>query len=280
MNCNQFCYRCCQILSLLYFLLGENDTIDVDAFTAMFQTTWIKFAHLQTTNRRFYGTITPSINARKKHISYIKSFVSPSCLAQKSNVESVRNQRKKDLVSLLVPNHQPSIRIPKRCEEIDAAIDALALVTPITTTAELLQKLNNKTWYLIWTTEKEINLFIERGWSKNVTQQLFNDTTLINHIPFVGNTGFFGVTGSIYRNATSSNDIDVCNTRTQFKFEQAQLSFNLSWVQKTINIPPIGQGWFDTVYLDDTFRVDRNSRNDILACCTDAKQCNMGLWID
>lgn len=48
--------------------------------------------------------------------------------------------------------------------------------------------------------------------------------------------------------------------RTNFKFQSATL--DLGWFK--FNIPPIGEGWFDTVYLDEDLRVDINSRDDIL----------------
>jgi len=32
------------------------------------------------------------------------------------------------------------------------------------------------------------------------------------------------------------------------------------------SFPPVGSGWFDTIYLDEELRCDVNSRNDILIC--------------
>jgi hypothetical protein len=50
--------------------------------------------------------------------------------------------------------------------------------------------------------------------------------------------------------------------RTNFKFQSATI--DLGWFK--FSIPPIGEGWFDTVYLDEELRVDVNSRDDILIC--------------
>mmetsp|Transcript_23150 Transcript_23150/g.32320 ORF Transcript_23150/g.32320 Transcript_23150/m.32320 type:complete len:80 (+) Transcript_23150:19-258(+) len=51
--------------------------------------------------------------------------------------------------------------------------------------------------------------------------------------------------------------------RTNFKFTTAALDL-AKWGK--FNIPPIGEGWFDTLYLDEDLRVDTNSRDDILIC--------------
>jgi hypothetical protein len=56
--------------------------------------------------------------------------------------------------------------------------------------------------------------------------------------------------------------------RTDFEFTTATLDFNLSFLPPW-KLPPVGKGWFDTIYLDHDLRVDTNSRNDILICLTD-----------
>ena len=80
--------------------------------------------------------------------------------------------------------------------------------------------------------------------------------------------GGFGVVGTISvddNDAISSNSVEKGDNnniiRTQFKFNSAKLDLG-KW--GTYNFPPIGNGWFDTVYLDEELRIDLNSRNDIL----------------
>lgn len=51
--------------------------------------------------------------------------------------------------------------------------------------------------------------------------------------------------------------------RTNFVFSSATLDLG-RW--GSFSVPPIGKGWFETLYLDDTLRVDTNSRDDILIC--------------
>lgn len=109
----------------------------------------------------------------------------------------------------------------------------------------------------LWTSEKEINFFLEKGISESITQTLSADI-LENYIPFVKGGGF-GVTGEI-RPAEKNNDEML---RTQFKFLNAKLDIG-KW--GVYNFPPVGEGWFDTIYLDEDLRIDTNSRDDILIC--------------
>lgn len=160
-------------------------------------------------------------------------------------------------------------------EVVEAAIGALAAYTPIVETAA--SPVLQQPWQLVWTTEKEINFFLDRGWSTNVTQCITNNNhdnkewnendnnndsdstgTLVNAIPFVNNRGSLEVVGRLFRNINEDPVV-----RTRFVFETATVTLG-NWI--SIPLPPVGQGWFDTVYLDDTFRVDMNSRNDILIC--------------
>lgn len=118
----------------------------------------------------------------------------------------------------------------------------------------------------LWTTEQEINFFLEKSWSNSISQTIQevtneNDTSsyqLTNRINLVKG-GYFGVQGDL------SLPTDDNNVRTNFVFTSATL--DLPWLPFDVSIPPIGKGWFDTLYLDDTFRIDINSRKDILICC-------------
>jgi hypothetical protein len=107
----------------------------------------------------------------------------------------------------------------------------------------------------VWTTEKEINIFLNNGWASEITQTI-QGSSLQNNIPFVRDCGFFAVAGSL---ATP----DARGIRTEFVFETATLQLG---PLGPLTLPPIGKGWFDTVYLDDDLRIDTNSRDDILIC--------------
>jgi hypothetical protein len=66
------------------------------------------------------------------------------------------------------------------------------------------------------------------------------DGVLENYIPFV-NGGGFRVAGGINPDGEL-----VC--RTEFTFTKATLDLG-KW--GVYNFPPVGKGWFDTIYLDD-----------------------------
>ncbi len=91
---------------------------------------------------------------------------------------------------------------------------------------------------------------------------LSDGKTLENYIPFVnigGGNGGFGVTGriSVDEEGEEEERIDGANEdyyqegrgsrRTKFKFEKAILNLG-RW--GTYTFPPVGEGWFDTIYLD------------------------------
>ncbi len=101
------------------------------------------------------------------------------------------------------------------------------------------------TLFSIWTTEKEINIFSDWNISGDITQTIGNGN-LQNYIPFQKGGGL-GVSGTV----TPDDDIQE---RTNFKFTSAEL--DLDWFK--FSLPPVGKGWFDTVYLDDDLRVDVN----------------------
>jgi hypothetical protein len=125
----------------------------------------------------------------------------------------------------------------------------LAIGTP--TATYMINALNRS----VWTTEKEINIFLNNGWASEITQTI-QGSSLQNNIPFVRDRGFFAVAGSL---ATP----DARGIRTEFVFETATLQLG---PLGPFTLPPIGKGWFDTVYLDDDLRIDTNSRDDILIC--------------
>ena len=112
-------------------------------------------------------------------------------------------------------------------------------------------------WELIYTTEKEINFF-KTSWPfadvSNITQQLdlTNGRSVNNIIQFEGG-GQFAVTGN-----TDVVDGDDEYDRVAFEFTNAKA---VVW-GKEFGLPPVGVGWFDTMYCDDCWRLSRDSRGD------------------
>lgn len=107
-------------------------------------------------------------------------------------------------------------------------------------------------WRLLWTTEKEILFFAKNGlFGKEVTtivQSLdLKENQLTNSIKFKGNREF-SVKGSI------RSKID---NRIDFKFDALALTIP---PLPTLNLPPVGQGYFDTLYVNEQFRFSKDIR--------------------
>eukprot|EP00977_Amphora_coffeiformis_P015641 scaffold4600_cov169-Amphora_coffeaeformis.AAC.3 len=137
--------------------------------------------------------------------------------------------------------------------QVEEKIAALAPFSPTKNSAA--SPLLQKDWILTWTTEKEINFFLDFGIASEVSQTI-NGSELGNLIAFKRG-GCLSVSGTL---SASKDDSAV---RTEFKFDTATLDL-AKWGK--YQFPPVGQGWFDTIYLDDGLRVDTNSRDDILIC--------------
>jgi hypothetical protein len=111
-------------------------------------------------------------------------------------------------------------------------------------------------WRMLWTTEKEQLFIVERanlfGTEAGDIFQIINvgSGTLNNVITFPP-TGMFVVNSSL--------DIESAH-RCRFKFNKASLKIG----DLRIPFPPFGQGWFESVYLDDKIRVAKDIRNDYL----------------
>jgi hypothetical protein len=112
-------------------------------------------------------------------------------------------------------------------------------------------------WELIFTTEKEVNFF-KTSWPfaqvSSIIQDLdlYDSRTINNSINFEGG-GQFAVTGTA-KAVGGNSDYD----RVEFEFTGAAIR---AW-DKTIQIPPIGAGWFDTMYCDDSYRLSQDVRGD------------------
>ncbi|KAK7339302.1 hypothetical protein VNO77_19960 [Canavalia gladiata] len=112
------------------------------------------------------------------------------------------------------------------------------------------------TWRLLWTTEKEQLFIIEKaplfGTRAGDVFQVIDvrKKTLNNVITFPPDGVFFVRSG-----------IEIASPqRVNFRFTSAVLR-GKNW---EIPLPPFGQGWFDTVYLDDDLRVVKDIRGDYL----------------
>jgi len=123
------------------------------------------------------------------------------------------------------------------------------------------QKLVTRTWSVLCGTEKETNFFLNRGWVEGDTARTIKQSILAedggfieNIIPFVNGNGFLSVEGEVI------STTGTFPPRVNFKFTKAFLKL---WFLPVLTLPPFGEGWFETMYVDDEIRVDVNSRDDI-----------------
>ena len=146
--------------------------------------------------------------------------------------------------------------------EIERAIDALA--ADVTEGAARTNERAHGRWRLEYTTEKETRflLGLEQA-STRAYQTIDGDARrLRNEVIYQrGNTEIvFTVDASIE---------SVSEKRVRFAFTSASIRFG-DFVR--VPIPPVGEGWFENVYVDEDIRVSRDSRGDTLVCVRDDVQ--------
>ena len=166
--------------------------------------------------------------------------------------------RREELKEILLEECRSGGNAKDKRARIEIIIDELSPLSPITDTAAS-PKLQRE-WALAFTTEKEINFFIDLGITPSSgVSQTIDGFCLGNLIEFK-NGGGLSVSGEL--SVAQGGSDGEPKQRTNFVFTEANLDLG-GWVFK---IPPVGEGWFETLYLDDSLRVDINSREDILIC--------------
>jgi len=145
--------------------------------------------------------------------------------------------------------------------EIKGLIDEIGMKNAAYASSKVVTpSLIEGTWDLLWTTEKETLFFAQRGlFGKPVTRISqtidLRGGTINNLIEFEGERSF-SVVGGI--------SIPTDNTqRVDFVFKEAVLKIP---PLPQLRLPPVGQGWFDTVYVNNNYRLSRDSRGDYLVC--------------
>ncbi|XP_078439823.1 plastid-lipid associated protein PAP / fibrillin family protein isoform X1 [Wolffia australiana] len=171
-----------------------------------------------------------------------------------SSAESLR-LAKSDLIDL-ISDQDRGLRTEKnasRRSEIIRSIDALAeFGKEMVTSGPSL----SGTWRMLWTTEKE-QLFIIRNAflfgtaTGDVLQVIDMEKGLLNNVITFPPSGAFFVRSTC---AAASAQ------RVNFKFTSAVLRGD-GW---QIPLPPFGQGWFESVYLDEDLRIAKDIRGDYL----------------
>ncbi|XP_059431370.1 probable plastid-lipid-associated protein 11, chloroplastic isoform X1 [Corylus avellana] len=192
--------------------------------------------------------LIPTTYAPKCHQSPTPKITCSSLTAQSQAV-------KRHLLSLISDQDRgiKTQKDPARRASIVEAIDAMAVLgrDTVTTGASL-----SATWRLLWTTEKEQLFIVENarlfGTQAGDVLQVIDveKMTLNNVITFPPDGVFFVRSG-----------IEIASPqRVNFRFTGAVLR-GKNW---EIPLPPFGQGWFESVYLDDELRVVKDIRGDYL----------------
>jgi len=162
---------------------------------------------------------------------------------------------------------------------MEAAVDALvaaAAETPRLTTyctgvANTLPTRLTASWRLAWTSERETLFLLEKfpgGWGGEFGNTMKStkayqridvvEQSLANAVVFCNGNEF--VVDSVIRVEGPE--------RVTFKFTGARLELKKPF-KFTLNLPPVGAGWFDNVYVDETLRAARDSRGDLLIVVRD-----------
>ncbi|KAK6920337.1 Plastid lipid-associated protein/fibrillin conserved domain [Dillenia turbinata] len=165
------------------------------------------------------------------------------------------NLAKSDLLNLISDQDRglKTQQNPNKLSQIVKSIEAIAeLGKDLVTTNKSL----SATWRLLWTTEKE-QLFIIKNASffgtqaGDVLQVIDVENRSLNNVITFPPDGVFFVRSTI--EIASSQ-------RVNFRFTSAVLR-GKDW---ELSLPPFGQGWFETLYLDDEIRVVKDIREDYL----------------
>lgn len=113
-------------------------------------------------------------------------------------------------------------------------------------------------WELIWTTEKETLFFAQNGLFgskvKKIIQSIDTATRTLKNIIEFDDGREFNVTGVLSDDAKK-------RTRVIFKFKSATLKIPPI---PSLSLPPVGQGWFDNLYVNNKYRLSRDIRGDYL----------------
>lgn len=203
---------------------------------------------------RAFMVVSPSTSSRMQSSQPLHFFKFPNVLESilPSDGSSATNEASSQRESLKQTLLEECRSTTSTREKIEAIMNQLQEVNP--TPASASSPLLQKKWALEWTTEKEINFFLDWNLSDEIGQTI-DGPKLDNNIEFIRGGGFY-VSGKLTKDADKAE-------RTNFEFEIARLDLG-KWGK--YEFPPIGAGWFDTIYLDETLRVDTNSRDDILIC--------------
>eukprot|EP00241_Pyramimonas_parkeae_P021690 CAMPEP_0114304266 /NCGR_PEP_ID=MMETSP0059-20121206/15690_1 /TAXON_ID=36894 /ORGANISM="Pyramimonas parkeae, Strain CCMP726" /LENGTH=255 /DNA_ID=CAMNT_0001427343 /DNA_START=62 /DNA_END=830 /DNA_ORIENTATION=+ len=182
---------------------------------------------------------------------------------QTSSVQNNVRQAKRELFELVDGGGRGLGQNKKDRAAIEERIDILETCQVRPTTGPDLSAV----WELVWTTEKETLFLLEKGiFAVGPAQESYQVIDLDKGL--LQNVILFGEEGES-KFAVNSSIEAVSRTRCNFAFTGARLQTP----KLSLGLPPLGKGWFETVYMDRDLRVARDVRGDTLI----VKRTNLAL---
>jgi len=196
--------------------------------------------------------------------------LAPSAIPNPIGDAARRRQLKAELFKAIDGQRQGAAADQESVAAVEAIMESLAAVNPTTDPAS--SPLLCATWDIEWTTESELLGVMDGGFLglpctasyQTISRQRTADTasgwayTLQNSIDFDGETD----SSSGFLRVGSTCEPALTGGRVNFRFE----SCALKWRQLQVPLPPVGSGWFDVLYMDDTLRLCKDVRGDLQVC--------------
>ncbi|KAM7472072.1 hypothetical protein LguiA_010255 [Lonicera macranthoides] len=177
-----------------------------------------------------------------------------SSLTDQSSSSSLLSS--KNLLLHLISDQDRGLKTQSNPQKLSQIIDAIENVAVLGRDSVTTGNSLSGTWRLLWTTEKE-QLFIVQNanWfgtrAGDVLQVIDVEKGVLNNVITFPPDGVFFV----------RSNIEIASPqRVNFRFTSAVLR-GKDW---ELPLPPFGQGWFETVYLDAEIRVVKDIRGDYL----------------
>ncbi|PIA50243.1 hypothetical protein AQUCO_01300763v1 [Aquilegia coerulea] len=186
-----------------------------------------------------------------------RNIITASSSSSSSSITSKEAQLAKNDLLDLISNEERGIKTQgnlSKQSKIIKAIEAMEVLgkNSITTESSSL----SATWRMLWTTEKEQLFIIKNAYlfgtqTGDVLQVIDVEKRILNNVITFPPSGVFFVRSSI----------EIASPqRVNFRFTSAVLRGE-NW---EFPLPPFGQGWFESVYLDYEIRVAKDIRGDYL----------------
>ncbi|XP_057981646.1 probable plastid-lipid-associated protein 11, chloroplastic isoform X2 [Malania oleifera] len=181
---------------------------------------------------------------QRRTSTLIRSSLADQSLSAKQNLLTLVSDEQRGVKTLKSPE--------KRSKIIEAIEEIAVLGSDTITTGATL----SGTWRLLWTTEKEQLFIIEKApffgtQAGDVLQVIDAGKCVLHNVITFPPDGVFFV----------RSNIEIASPqRVNFRFTSAVLR-GKNW---EFPLPPFGQGWFESVYLDEEIRVAKDVRGDYL----------------